>query len=75
MNKNIMFIIGAFIFSLAILFLSLERGTPSKVPIEEMSTRCIDNVTYIIFKESVGTHGYGFMSIKFDKNGNVEICN
>ena len=39
------------------------------------NTICIDGVTYLYFKGYTGNHGYGYMSVKFNRDGTVETCN
>ena len=36
---------------------------------------CIDGVTYIIFKGQAGYAGWGYMSVKFNKDSKVVSCN
>ena len=38
------------------------------------NTICLDGVEYFMFIETHGTAGYGFMSVKFEKDGNVSLC-
>jgi len=36
---------------------------------------CIDGVKYVYFKSGSGNRGYGYMSVKFNREGKVELCN
>ena len=50
-------------------------GMKASTRIDEMKTSCIDGVEYIVFKEVRGNHSYGFMTVKFNRDGNIETCN
>lgn len=39
------------------------------------NTICVDGVKYLYFKGMSGNHGYGYMSVKFNKESKVETCN
>lgn len=45
--------------------------TTSSDNIKEM---CIDGVTYIAFKESHGYNGYGYLSVKLNRESKVVEC-
>jgi len=36
--------------------------------------RCIDGVKYVVFKGYSGNQGYGYMSVKFNKDSTVSLC-
>ena len=38
------------------------------------STICIDGVTYVAFKEMAGNQGYGFMSVKLNRDSKIIEC-
>ena len=38
------------------------------------STICIDGVTYVAFKEMAGNQGYGFMSVKLNRESKIIEC-
>tara|TARA_R110000751_G_scaffold73408_1_gene148416 strand:+ start:2926 stop:3147 length:222 start_codon:yes stop_codon:yes gene_type:complete len=62
---------------LSVLLVSLSgcsKGMESATKINEMKTRCIDGVKYIAFKELSGNQGFGFMTVKFKRDGSVETC-
>lgn len=40
----------------------------------KFKTICLDGVTYYILKQKSGYSGYGFMSVKFDRNSKVVLC-
>lgn len=37
--------------------------------------RCIDGVTYIMFKTTMLNQGYGYASVKFGRDSKVVLCN
>jgi len=37
-------------------------------------TVCIDGVKYVYFKSISGNQGFGYMSVKFNREGKVELC-
>lgn len=42
---------------------------------KKMKTICLDGVTYYYFKDMETPHlGYGYMSVKFNKDGTVNTC-
>lgn len=38
-------------------------------------TICIDGVTYVAFKEMAGNQGYGFLSVKLNRDSKIIECN
>lgn len=61
--------------TLLILFVGcFTTGDEPLTKKEDMKTVCLDGVTYYQFKETVGYSGYGFMSVKFNRNGTVQLC-
>lgn len=38
------------------------------------STVCIDGVTYVAFKEMAGNQGYGFLSVKLNRDSKIIEC-
>lgn len=38
------------------------------------STVCIDGVTYVAFKEMAGNQGYGFLSVKLNRESKIIEC-
>ena len=38
------------------------------------NTLCIDGVTYVAFKETVGYSGYGFLSVKLNRESKIIEC-
>jgi len=51
-----------------------STGNPSSTSSNEMKTRCIDGVTYFLFKETSGYSGHGYMSPKFKRDGSLSLC-
>lgn len=60
---------------LALVLTTTACSMDSK-PVASKNTKhiCIDGVTYITVKESVGHRGYGFMSVKLGKDSKVIPC-
>lgn len=61
-----------------IILLSLVLGcSEGEIPLtkeKEFKIICLDGVQYYFFKESVPYLGYGFMSVKFNKNSKICTC-
>ena len=36
--------------------------------------KCIDGVAYIVIERQIGTRGFGFMSVKFNRDGTIALC-
>lgn len=49
-------------------------GLPSSTRTDEIKTRCIDGVEYFVFRETLGNQGFGFMSVKYRRDGSVASC-
>lgn len=65
------------LFCLLSLFLfGCEGKTKETINTDKMKTICIEGVSYFYFKEHhiAGYKGYGFMSVKFNKDGTVSTC-
>jgi hypothetical protein len=41
----------------------------------EARTTCIDGVEYLYFKGQSGYAGFGYMSVKFNRDSTVALCN
>lgn len=50
------------------------NGNPAFTPKDEMRTVCLDGVTYYLFREQAGYSGWGYMSVKLDRNSKVVPC-
>lgn len=48
-----------------------DRASTKK---KDIKTVCLDGITYYLFKESRGYNGYGYMSIKLDKDSKIVPC-
>ena len=57
--------------SLLIVACDAEPGDNKSV----QKIACIDGVKYVYFKSAGGNRGYGYMSVKFNREGKVELCN
>ena len=42
--------------------------------VDKVKIICIDGVSYVVIKESLGYHGYGYMSVKLDIDSKVVLC-
>ncbi len=49
-------------------------GLDSMTKKEQFKTVCLDGVTYYLFRESSGYSGYGYMSVKLDRDSKVVAC-
>lgn len=64
-------IIGiVFLFVLA----GCTAGEDSRTNATEFKTKCLDGVEYYVTTEHIPYKGYGFMSVKFNRDGTVETC-
>lgn len=68
------FIAIVYIMLILLLLSGCISGEEPITKIGNMKTICLDGVTYYCFTESVGYQGYGFMSVKFNKDGTVHTC-
>ena len=64
---------------LAVLILSMiligcSSGQEANTSTKDMKTICLDGVTYYLFRESNYSEGYGFMSVKLDRESNIVPC-
>lgn len=41
---------------------------------DKIKSVCIDGVEYIYFKGSTGYGGWGYMSVKFNRDSTVSLC-
>ncbi len=63
--------------SLSLFLFGCEGKTKETINTDKMKTICIEGVNYFYFKEhQTGSvyKGYGFMSVKFNKDGTVSTC-
>lgn len=65
MNKIILIVLSMFLIAC-----DAEPGTSDSV----LKTTCIDGVKYVYFKSGSGNRGYGYLSVKFNREGKVELC-
>ncbi len=64
------------ILALAAIALALSAcmdGEPIRTK-TDYKTVCIDGVTYIAFREGAGNLGFGFFSVKLDKDSKIINC-
>ena len=50
------------------------NGYSSSTKKEDRKVVCIEGVEYFLWRESFGHAGFGYMSVKFKKDGNVSTC-
>lgn len=50
----------------------MKDSTPP--PTNTVMVMCIDGVSYVVFKEGRGYRGFGYMSVKLDKDSKVIPC-
>ena len=62
------------ILVLATALVSCSTGKEATTTKKEMKTVCLDGVTYYLFRESTYSEGYGFMSVKFDRESKIVPC-
>lgn len=43
-------------------------------PTNKAMVMCIDGVSYVVFKEGRGYRGFGYMSVKLDRDSKVILC-
>jgi hypothetical protein len=67
MNKIIV-LIAAFMIS------ACEQSTDPGNEGTKHSNICIDGITYVYFRGGGGYHGFGYMSVKLDKESKVIPC-
>lgn len=71
MKENIcLLIIGILLFALS----GCSTGNRAATKKKDMKTVCLDGVTYYLFKETTGYSGFGFMSVKLDKDSKIVPC-
>jgi len=51
-----------------------STGDRAATKTAEMQTRCIEGITYFMFRESSGNAGFGYMSPKFKRDGSLNLC-
>jgi len=66
MNKIILIVLALFLVGC-----DKEPGASGSV----QRVTCIDGVKYVYFKSGGGNRGYGYLSVKFNREGKVELCN
>lgn len=62
------------ILVLAITLVGCSSGDKARTSKEDMKTVCLDGVTYYLFRESNYSEGYGFMSVKLDRESKIVPC-
>lgn len=50
-------------------------GQPASTPSDSIKTRCLNGVSYYLFKEDAGYSGYGYMAPKYKSDGTIHMCN
>lgn len=73
--KRVAALIGGASLLTAVLAVSgCSTGDNAATTKENMRTVCLDGVTYYLFKERAGYAGWGYMSVKLDRNSKVVLC-
>ena len=62
------------IFVISIVLAGCSTGDKASTSKEDMKTVCLDGVTYYLFRESNYSEGYGFMSVKLDRESKIVPC-
>lgn len=57
-----------------LLVAGCSTGDDSMTATANMKTTCLDGVTYYLYRERSGYSGYGYMSVKFNKDSTVNTC-
>jgi hypothetical protein len=53
-----------------------SSGDSTSTEPAEVKTRCLDGVTYYMFREfGFGYYGYGYMAPKYNRDGTLDLCN
>lgn len=64
----------ALLILISLTLTACGNGIPSSTKTDEMKTRCIYGVEYFVFKEKRGYQGFGFMTVKYRRDGSVATC-
>lgn len=68
--------IAVTVLILIVGLLTACTGKPAATSSKDMQTRCLEGVTYYVFREDFAAHqGYGYMAPKFNRAGGVVHCN
>ena len=59
---------------LAIALVSCSTENIPSVSKEDVKTVCLDGVTYYLFSKPLYSKGYGFMSVKLDRESKIVPC-
>ena len=59
---------------LSSLLVSCSTGKEAMTSKENMKTVCLDGVTYYLFSEIGYSRGFGYMSVKLDRESKIVPC-
>lgn len=59
---------------LVLLLAGCSTGDHSMTEPNKFRTVCLDGVTYYVFSEFSGYKGYGYMSVKLNRDSKVVLC-
>ena len=59
---------------LVLLLAGCSTGDSAMTEPSKFRTVCLDGVTYYVFRESNGSIGYGYMSVKLNRDSKVVLC-
>ena len=62
------------ILVLATALVSCSTGKEAMTSKENMKTICLDGVTYYLFSEIGYSRGFGYMSVKLDRESKIVPC-
>ena len=62
------------VFVLSILLVGCSTGQEANTSTKEMKTVCLDGVTYYLFSEIGYSRGFGYMSVKLDRESKIVPC-
>lgn len=51
-----------------------QTGVDTMTDTQKMRIVCLDGVEYYLYREGAGYAGYGYMSVKFNRDGTIATC-
>jgi uncharacterized lipoprotein len=60
--------------ALLMVLAACTSGNSSRTDARDFRTQCLDGVEYYVTTETSGYSGYGFMTVKYNRDGTVETC-
>ena len=59
---------------LLFMLAACTTGSDPMTTSNEVTVRCLGGVEYYLFSEGVPYQGYGFMAVKYNRDGHVSMC-